>query len=436
MKRKIIIAGAGHGGVVAASILAKNGFDVTVYEKKKKEDMGFDWHDTFRITCFDDAGIPAPPENSYKRSFPLAFTNPEKTVRISLPDSNNGTNCSMDRKYLISYLINHAKNNGVKFVFDTEITGIIADTNRILGIVTVNNNRKSTIFSDLLIDSAGIDSPVKKLIPKKFMTDNELPDNCIFTTYRAYYERISPDNPEVPYTVYLFHMKKPGISWVIAHQNHFDILIGHFGTELSGEDIELAVKDLKHDNPAIGDNIIRGGSVEKIPLCKTSSVIVANGYAAVGDSAAMTIPIMGSGIANSIRAGKILADAVLADTNSIFTAETLWQYQYEYFSKIGNNLVIADKLRELSTEISADDIDYIFEKELLSQKDIDLGTDGNFNMLYILQKIIKALPKLPKLTNAAKILSKYNTIKTILDTIPKKYDEEKIKQWAKKYKEL
>ena len=33
MGKKIIVAGAGHGGITAAALLAKAGFDVTVYER-------------------------------------------------------------------------------------------------------------------------------------------------------------------------------------------------------------------------------------------------------------------------------------------------------------------------------------------------------------------------------------------------------------------
>ena len=76
------------------------------------------------------------------------------------------------------------------------------------------------------------------------------------------------------------------------------------------------------------------------------------------------------------------------------------------------------------------------KKELLSQKDIDLGTDGNFNILYVFQKLLKALPKLHKLTNAAKTLSKYSLIKNVLEQMPEKYNEEQVKQWVEKYKKL
>lgn len=34
--KKIIIIGAGHGGIITSSILSKNGFDITIYEKTKK----------------------------------------------------------------------------------------------------------------------------------------------------------------------------------------------------------------------------------------------------------------------------------------------------------------------------------------------------------------------------------------------------------------
>ncbi|MBQ8210731.1 MAG: NAD(P)/FAD-dependent oxidoreductase [Clostridia bacterium] len=436
MNRKIVVAGAGHGGVVAAAKLAEKGYDVTVFEKKCRKDVGFDWHDTFRITCFADADIPLPPEENYSRSFSLAFTNPAKTVMITAPDTNDGTNCSMDRRYLINYLINYAESKGVKFCFNTQITGVIADKDRILGVVTAKGNKKKAVFADLVIDSAGINSDVRSMLPQKFSIPNDMPDNSVFTVYRAYFERISPENPANPYTVHLFHRKKPGISWVIAKNDYFDVLIGHFGKELNEDDIQAAIKDLKEEYHAIGDRIIRGGSVEQIPLGRTLPLIVADGYAAVGDSASMTIPIMGSGIANSIRAGKMLADAVIADTTGNFTCETLWKYQYNYFTKIGNNLVIADKLREICTQITAEDIDYALEKELLSQKDISLGAEAEFNIGYIIQKVIKALPKLPVITNAAITLSKYNTIKKILAEIPEEYNKEHIDEWLKKYNNI
>ena len=45
MSRKIIVAGAGHGGLTAAALLAKAGFDVTIYERNEEGKLGYDWTD-------------------------------------------------------------------------------------------------------------------------------------------------------------------------------------------------------------------------------------------------------------------------------------------------------------------------------------------------------------------------------------------------------
>ena len=47
MGYKIIVAGGGHGGITAGMLLAKHGYDVTVYEKNTRENMGHDWTDIF-----------------------------------------------------------------------------------------------------------------------------------------------------------------------------------------------------------------------------------------------------------------------------------------------------------------------------------------------------------------------------------------------------
>lgn len=433
MKKRIIAAGAGHGALVTAAMLAEKGYDVTVFEKKKRKDLGYDWCDPFKITCFDEVSIPRPPKNSYETALPIAYTNPAKTVRITMPDNNDGTNCVMDRKLLISYLVDYAEKKGVKFRFDTEVVSPLTDGNRVLGVMVKKWNKLFPVFADLVIDGSGIDSPVRSLLPNKFSVQNDFAANNVFTVYRAYHKRISPVNPENPYTVFFFHMRKPGISWVISHKTHFDILIGRFGEELTEDDIKDALKDLRADNPGIGSEIIRGGSVERIPLSRTLPLIVADGYAAVGNCASMTIPITGSGIANSIKAGKLLADAVLADKKMEFNSKTLWKYQYDYFHKIGNNLVMADKLRELAIQLTADDIDYILEKELLSQKELSMDAETELNVPYIVQKIIRAIPKLPVLTNTAKTLARNTVSKKVLAEMPAEYNREEVAEWIKKY---
>lgn len=438
MKKKIIVAGAGHGGLVCAAILAEKGFDVTVYEKNRLKDMGYDWNDTFMINCFDEAGIPRPDPKYYQLSTPLTYTNPSGTVRLRMNKTISSENISIDRKFLISYLIKYAKSKGVKFRFNTQIICPVTDKDRVLGFVIRKHNRLIPVTADLVIDSAGINSPVRSLLPSRFGILNDFSDEQIFTCYRACYERKSPVSSEDRYTVHFFHMKKPGISWIINEENYSDILIGRFGTDLSNSDIKNAVRNLQKHTYGMSEKIVKGGQVTKIPLRRTIPLLVADGYAAIGDCAGMTIPLIGSGIANSIRAGKYLADTVILDSNMRFTAETLWRYQYEYFKNIGNPLVAVDKIRSLCTMLDADDVDYLLEKEILSEKDFDISADKNsdINAFYVLQKIVKAIPKLPMLANATKTLAKIGMMKKVLDEMPKKYDATIVSQWCARYEDI
>lgn len=438
MKKKIIVAGAGHGGLVCAAILAEKGYNVTVYEKSKIKDIGHDWTDTFMINCLDDAGIPRPPKNTYHTSIPLSYTNPAKTVKLRMQKTVDSQNSVMERKYLISYLIKYAAKKGVKFRFGTEIVCPITDSERVQGIVIKKRNKTVSVTADLVIDNAGMNSPVRTLLPARFGILNDFEADQKFTCYRAIYEKNSTQSPKDRYTVHFFHMRKPGISWIISDENSYDILIGRFGEKLTEDDIHAAVNDLKQHNPGMGSKVIRGGQITAIPIRRTIPLIVADGYAAVGNCAGMTIPIIGSGIANSIRAGKYLAEAILQDRKMEFTAETLWKYQYKYFKNIGNPLVTVDKIRSLCTILEADDVDYLLEKEILSEKELAFSVENSdgITALYILQKLAKALPKLHMLANATKTFARISTIKKVLDEMPEKYDAKNIKEWCQKYEEL
>ena len=80
--KKIIIIGAGHGGIITSSILSKNGFDITIYEKNKEDNLGYDWEDIFDITPFLKLGIPILKYKVNKQKNPMTIYNPSKKYKI------------------------------------------------------------------------------------------------------------------------------------------------------------------------------------------------------------------------------------------------------------------------------------------------------------------------------------------------------------------
>lgn len=436
--KNILVAGAGHGGLSAAAILAKNGFSVTVLEKSAREEIGHDWCDAMELPAMTFAEIPIFPEDKFVRGLHMCFYNPKKTVKLTLPPDPDDSDCiTIDRKYLINYLISHCENCGVKFIFNTNIISAITDSERVCGVKAEENGIEKEYFADMVIDAAGMNSPVRRSLPDSFGIQKEFDSSDIFDTYRVYFDNPNKYISEPDYSVFFFNCNKPGIDWVITYENQMDILIGKFG-ELTDEEIKTSLADLRKAYPDMSTDIVRGGKKTPIPLAKTLSMLVANSYALIGDSAGMTVPLNGSGITLSIKAGKLLACAVINAEKYGYTKKSLWQYQYRYFNLFGNSLVAISILRRFFSVISADDVDFFLEKKIITEKEIGMsgGNLSGVNAPYVTDKLIAALPKAKLLPQLLSIAKQIPTLNSVFSLMPPEWDDKKVKKWEEKYKEL
>ncbi len=438
--KKILVAGAGHGGLSAAAILSKNGFDVTVIEKETKETIGHDWHDAMDIPAFKFADIPVPDESDFKRGLNMCYYNPKKSAKINM-DGGPGvsvSNCiTIDRKFLIRHLIKHCEDCGVKFIFGTKILSAVCEGTRVTGIKTEADGVEKDFFGDMIIDAAGMYSPVRRTLPEEFDIERDFPEEDTFEIFRAYYENTEKYITSPNYSVFFYNCGKPGLDWVITEEDYIDVLIGKFGS-LSEEEIETSLKDIRENYPGIGLTPIRGGGTARIPLSKTVSRLVADSYALIGDSASMTVPLNGSGIDLSLQAGKLLATVITASAGNGFRKEDLWQYQYRYFTLFGNSLIAIAVLRKFLSAVKAEDIDFFLEKGILSEKEIGMA-GGDFsavNAKYVIEKLVAAAPEIKLLPSLAKAAKNMPLIPVVQKIMPAVWDEKKVRKWTELYREL
>lgn len=434
--KKIIVAGAGHGGLTAAYNLAKSGFDVTVYEKGERDKLGYDWHDALNYDAFDEAGIERPDKSLIRKSPQSAFENPSASVRLVLPYDKSGF--MMDRKELLKYLIDKAEAVGVKILFGCEITGALLDGMSVAGIKYIKENKAFEEKGDMVIDACGMNSPLRKSLPPCFGIKSDFEAKETFYVYRVYFENLTGEIPEPAYHIGLFHMNKPGIDWILTEKDSVDILVGKFGTagELTDEEIEAAVAEYKSRYPFMGDKIIRGGQKCIIPLSKMLPLLVADGYALVGDSAGMTVPLNGSGIVLSMRAGKILADKICACETEAFGIENLWTYQYEYFQSLGKDLVMIDILKNFFTFCKGKDVDYFLEKKILTEAQLNFEAGLDITPKYILHIAAVGLPLVGLLPPLVGTLKSIPMIDSLVASMPEKYDKMAVEDWVEKYSKL
>ncbi len=434
--KKIVVAGVGHGGLVAAIHLVKNGYDVTVYEAQKREEMGYDWHDYLNLSAFDMAEIERPSKDKYTEGLLQGFRNPQKSKTITVEVGIDAI--AMDRKVLIDYLLSYAEEVGVNILYSHKVLSPIVEGNRVVGLNVSDGEKEFADKADLVIDAAGLYSPVRSKLPKHLGIENDFEPKNIFHVYRAYFKNTDGSKTNPPYTVNLFHLNKPGIDWTITEKEYVDILIGKFGAagRLTQEDVDKSMATFREEYPFIGEEIVRGGRFGDIPLSRMLPMIVCNGYAAVGDSAGMTVPLNGSGIVLSMKAGKILADTII-NAKGEYTRETLWDYEYTYFRTLGKDYVMVDMLKNLFTHITGEQVNLFMKTGVVNEKTLAFGGDAFSFTPELVFNIIKTVPYIvPFVPKLVRRLVGVPFIDIVAKLMPKKYDKEKVDKWIKLYMAL
>lgn len=435
MSTKIIVAGLGHGGIAAAALLAKRGFDVTVYEKKSEGTLGYDWTDIFAPAALQIAEIPMPDEDKYEYKENMTFFAPTSKRSLTQQVPEEELEIKMERKDIYAHLINHAVNCGVKIEYDCEVYSPLTLGNRVIGIKT----EKGDFTADLVIDACGINSPVRMNLPDSMGIEKQVKREEKITIYRAFYNKASDEEVEAKFRVNFFAGGEKCISWVASEEEHTDLLVGRF-EEFTLEKLEAYADMLRENSPRLGKEKVRGGQFVEIPVRHPLSIMVGDGYAAIGDSAFMTVPLIGSGIANSLKAARMLADTVSADSTRSFSAETLWSYQYKFYKKLGSGLAPLECVKYMLLSLTPDELDYCFDSGMLNEYNITMG--ANFTRITTQFELdpkdlmIKATAvcKNPAVLKKVMICgTKLAQVMSVCAAIPHKWNRKAVMLWAKAY---
>lgn len=433
--KTIIVAGGGHGGIAVAGHLAKAGFDVTILEKGSEGKLGYDWTDIFAPNALTDTGIPMPEKDKYEYKENMTFFSPnlQKPLTQNVPEDE--LEIKMERSDIYEHLLNFALSNGAKIEYETEVKAPITIGNRVVGVETDKGEK----YGALVIDACGLRSPLRTGMPDGVLMEKNVGTYNRFYVYRAFYERVGDYEPEHKYKVYMLQQGKAGIGWLATEGNICDVLIGRF-MPLTREKVDSALADLKKTNPHLGDKLLRGGQFVEIPVRHPLSTMVCDGYAAIGDSAYMTVPIIGSGIANCLKAAKILADVVMNDKYMNFSSETLWQYQKRYYKELGNSYAVLACVKDMLSELTPEELDFMFEKEILTAKELTIGANSTKITSMINMSVKEAAHKVKALGGnlalVKKILSvgvKMGKVIAVTSTIPPIYTRHSVAKWANSY---
>ncbi|MBQ6066050.1 MAG: NAD(P)/FAD-dependent oxidoreductase [Clostridia bacterium] len=426
--KRILVAGAGHGGLAAGAILAKNGFDVTVVEKEQREALGHDWEDRFTFSLLTELlGIAEAdlPEGCWRYRGDCAFVSPAKRKKVVIRYTEETRQKIMWRKPLLNLLLEHAEKCGVKFLFGVEALGPLTENGKVTGLSTAAGD----YAADLVIDAAGVFSPVRRNLPEAYGIEKDPRPGDLFYACRAYYDRLPGfETPDAPFEVYLYHEGERGLSWFGANEDGCDVLIGRT-YPLTPKKVEEQLAIFRQSHPWLGEKVLHGGQFGVIPVRRPLTLLVDDGYAAVGDSAFMTTPMNGMGIDLSLQAGKLLAETVLNNRDRDFTAEVLWAYNRDFHRLYGGDTAKNEGLKNALLSLPGQGVDFLFEAEVIQSSDL-AGAGKNTKLSALLGKFVRGMrqPKsfftiLGGLTKGAKAAKLYKNA-------PARFDRKAVRAWS------
>lgn len=430
---KIIVIGAGIGGLQSAKVLAEGGNEVVVYERSSQGKISYDWRDDVEYTVFDELNIPIPSDSHRVQN--VSFLAPNSDKPLFIYQDEDKMEWGVYRHTFGDMLARRATEAGAEIKYETSVDSLIIEGDSVKGV----NVAQEQIFADLVIDCSGMDSKFRASLPESMGIEKQANWDEAFNVYRAHFNKREgePEPEKYRRLVYLKPEGALGISWVVCEPDGTEnILIGRIG-ELTDEEIDTSIAKLREAHPIIGDDIVYGGRRARIPIRYPLTKMVGNGYVAIGDSAFMTIPLIGSGIAASLRAGQILGDTINADGST--KVETLWKYQVKYYQDIAKEHFLVDCMKRKILVADNDDIKYVIESGFITEDDIKMltgGEGGKMTAKDICKKLRLAIKKLPFILSVVGALLKGVGAMNKAKNIPTVYDEKKIAKWQAKLQKV
>ena len=301
--KKIIIAGGGLAGLIAAIRLARKGFDCTLIEKKIYP---------FHRVCGEYISNETADFLKREDLYPWQF-NPPHITQLQLSSVTGKSTITplglggfgISRFAFDNHLFSLGRKSGVNFLLNTEIESIHREKNFIVNIGEKN------LTAEIVIGSFGKRSRLDVQLSRNFVKKR--------SPYVGIKYHAKTNHPDALIALHNFRGGYCGISNVedgktnICYLSHRDKL-KQFGS------IDALEKNVLFENPSLKKIFSEANFLFQKPevineISFETKEPVFNHIFMAGDAAGMITPLCGNGMAMAIHSAKILSDLIIEQVN-------------------------------------------------------------------------------------------------------------------------
>jgi digeranylgeranylglycerophospholipid reductase len=378
MTYDVIIAGGGFSGVFCGQELAQAGFKVLLLDKNAASDLGAPYTSVMLdVDTFSKTGIERSVGDEFLHLLDQFYAY-SPTARVKKPI--DFSSILVNGQLFLQRLLKQGFEHNLNFI-QTNVIGPLVEQKRVIGVVTESGVQYK---ARLVIDASGNAQILSNQLEKLGLPLSEHP-RTMQSDYGVAYRRMC-SNHTADSELHIYFSIPGGYVW----RSPNDIGVGMMSrVELSqvSQILDQAIGQLGWE---IGE--VSSEAIGRIPLRYPLTNMVETGFATVGDAAFMINSVRGGGISSGLKGAKALIDVVkeaLADDD--LRRERLWAYNQSYQQKVGAQLAYQDVMRMILMNESPENMEFAFEKDIITAEDIRSSLGGQLLDLSPMQKIQKGL---------------------------------------------
>ena len=319
---QVIVIGGGPAGATASTLMAQQGYKVTLYEREHfprfhigESLIPETYHVFKRLNMLDKMKA-----SRFTKKYSVQFVG--QSGRLSAPfyfNKHNPHECSQTwqvvRSEFDQMMLNNAREHGVEVHEGVRVLDVLFEDDKAVGIqIKEEDGTQREVRAEVIVDASGQSSMlINKL--KLRVPDADLNKGAIWTYFQGAF-RDEGEN-EGATSVLLLKNRKGWFWYIPLHDNivsvgvvgDFDYLFG----KNRGSHEQTYLEEIENC-PAVKEWLKNGKQTAKYFATKDysykASKVAGNGWVLVGDAFGFLDPLYSSGVLLALKSGELAADAV------------------------------------------------------------------------------------------------------------------------------